>query len=395
MDYKSKLADRAQHLNSSAISELLTTLSMPGMIAMSAGSPAPEAFPINFIREINDVVIDKYGSQLFQYGITEGFKPLRKALVKLLINRFFDVNWENICVSTGAQTAIDAAGKILINQGDKVGVEAPTYLAALQTFRAYEPEFVSIEMDENGIIPESLEKAIVQDKIKLAYIIPNFQNPSGRTLSLERRKQIAGIIKSHDALVIEDDPYFELRYIGEHIPPIKNFAPDNVIYIVSLSKIFCPGMRLGYYIAPKPFAELMTSTRQGVDVHANNYAQALAAEYIDGGYLDAHLSGIIDIYKPRLKLILDELEQNIPGEFTWSKPDGGMFIWIEGPEGFDANVAYKKGIARKIAFVPGNTFFVDESVGINTMRLNFTNVSEEEIKEGVKQISEIIKDMVI
>lgn len=395
MDYKSKLADRAQNLNSSAIRELFKTLSIPGMIAMSAGSPAPEAFPIDFIRETNDVVIDKYGSQLFQYGITEGFNPLRKALVKVLKNRFLDVNWENICVSTGAQNAIDAVGKILINKGDKVGVESPTFLATLKTFRAYEPEFVSIEMDEDGIIPESLEKAIIQDKIKFAYIIPNFQNPSGRTLSLKRRKQIAGIIKSHDTLVLEDDPYFELRYIGEHIPPIRKFAPDNVIYIGSLSKIFCPGMRLGYYIAPGPFAELMTSTRQGVDVHANNYAQALAAEYIDGGHLDSHLPEIIDIYKPRLKLILNELEQNMPGGFTWSKPDGGMFIWIEGPEGFDANVAYKKGIERKIAFVPGKTFFVDESVGINTMRLNFTNVSEEKIKEGVKKISEGVKDIVI
>ncbi len=395
MDYKSKLADRAQNLDSSAIRELFKTVTIPGIIAMSAGSPAPETFPIDFIRDMNDVVIDKYGSQLFQYGVTEGLNPLRKALVKVLKNRFIDVNWENVFVSPGAQNAIDAVGKILINKGDKVGTESPTFLTSLKTLRAYEPELVSIEMDEDGIIPESLERAIVQDKIKFAYLIPNFQNPSGRTLSLERRKQVADIIKSHDTIILEDDPYFELRYVGEHTPPIREFAPDNVIYIGSLSKIFCPGMRLGYYIAPGPFAELMTSTRQGVDIHANNYAQALAAEYIEGGHLDSHLPEIIGIYRPRLKLILNELEQNMPDGFTWSKPDGGMFIWIEGPEGFDANAAYKKGIERKVAFVPGKPFFVDESKGTNTMRLNFTNVNEEQIREGVKRISDVLKDMVL
>lgn len=395
MDYQSKLAYRAQNLDSNAIRELFRTVTIPGMIAMSAGSPAPETFPVSFIRETNDKIIDKYGSQLFQYGISEGLTPLRKALVKVLKNRFLDVNWENVFVSTGAQNAIDAAGKILINKGDKIGVESPTFLASLKTLNAYEPELVSIEMDDDGIIPESLERAITQNKIKFAYIIPNFQNPSGRTLSLERRKKIADIIKSHDALILEDDPYFELRYIGEHIPPIKKFAPNNVIYIGSLSKIFCPGMRLGYYVAPGPYAELMTSTRQGVDIHANNYAQALATEYIDGGYLDSHLPKIIDIYKPRLNIILNELEQNMPDGFTWSRPKGGMFIWIEGPKEFDADIAYKKGIVKKVAFVPGKTFFVEELMGINTMRLNFTNVSEEQIKEGVKRISDVFKNMLI
>ena len=385
------LADRTESMNPSAIRELLKSLSVPGMISFAGGFPAAESFPVETISTLLAKVLSEKGAAVLQYGITEGYPPLREALAEYLRERELHCSADQIAVSTGAQTALDAASKILLNPGDYVAVEAPTFLAALNVFRSYQAQLVEIASDEHGIIPEEFERALRTHPIKFTYLIPTFQNPSGRTLSLERRKAIAGIAEAHGALILEDDPYFELRYTGHPLPPLKSLAPNQVIYLSSLSKVFSPGMRLGYYIAPSPFHELMTTTRQAVDVNANHLAQAAAAEFITGGYLQRHLPQVVALYKPRLQTMLAALAAQLPEGFQWSKPEGGMFVWVTGPEGFDAAAAQRRALERKVAFVPGNSFFSDTRKGADSFRLNFTVVSEEKIERGLEILGEVLR----
>lgn len=387
-DYSTHLARRTHTMSSSAIREIFKVLATPGMLSLAGGIPAPESFPMDIINHLHEVVVEKYGSSIFQYGITEGFPPLREVLVNLVARKSIKVTSDNICVSTGAQSAIDAAAKVLIDREDIVAIEAPTFLASIKTFKAYEPNFVELPTDDEGIIPDAYEDLLKTKKVKLTYIIPTFQNPTGRSLSLERRKAIAQLAKEYDSLILEDDPYYELRYEGTPHPPIYTFAPEHVIYVGSLSKIFSPGLRLGYYIAPKAISDLMTSVRQGVEVHPNHYGQALASEYL-GKHFDTHLPKILDIYRPRLSAMLNALEAALPEGFYYSKPEGGMFVWVEGIKGFNASKAYEEGIRQKVAFVPGKYFFVDPSKGEHTLRLNFTTESEDTLKRGIKLLGAI------
>jgi len=384
------LADRTETMNPSAIRELLKSLNVPGMISGAGGFPAADSFPVEVIRGLIDKVLREKGAAVLQYGITEGYPPLRAALAEYVRERGICCSPEEVCVSTGAQTAIDAASKILLDPGDCMAVEAPTFLAALNVFRAYQARIIAVESDEEGAIPEDLERVLDAYPIKFTYLIPTFQNPTGRTLSRRRREKVAEILVRRGALAVEDDPYYELRYRGEALPTLKSFAPDNVIYLGSLSKVFSPGMRLGYYIAPPPFQEFMTTSRQAVDVHAGHLAQAAADEYIRGGHLKACLPSIVELYRSRLETMLKTLDDCLPEGFARSNPDGGMFVWISGPAGFDAVKAQREALSKKVAFVPGGAFFADASRGGNTLRLNFTLVPEDKIREGLAILAEAL-----
>ncbi len=391
MKLKNLIADRMGDMSVNAIREILKVVNQPGMVSLAGGIPSPDSFPLDIIKLLCREVIQKYGPSAFQYDTTEGFEPLRHALSDHLNqNKALDVQPEQVFISSGSQGALDAVGKVLISNGDAIGVESPTYLGALQAFDPYGPHYVNLETDEDGLIPGALDLALEKRPLKFVYLIPNFQNPTGRTLSRKRREEIAAILIRHDTLLIEDDPYGNLRYDGNFIVPIKALAPDNVIYIGTFSKIFSPGLRVGYYVPPLDLQEWLVMVKQGVDLHTSSFNQALAAEYLLGGYLNKFLPHIMALYKPRKDAMLAALDQHFPNDFKWSRPEGGMFLWVQGPAGYDGDALYERAIQNNVAFVPGKYFFADGQSGRETMRLNFTMADETTIERAIKNLAGVL-----
>lgn len=393
MDYAQMLASRTEQMRASAIREILKVVSQPGMVSLAGGIPSPDSFPMELMLELTDRVLSRYGSTAFQYDLTEGFQPLRQALVDYLAAKGLLVSAEEILISSGSQGGLDALGKILIDRGDTIALEAPTYLGAIQAFNPYEPRYVRMDTDDNGLIPESLERTLQTEKVKFIYLAPTFQNPTGRTIPLERRKQIADIISAYNVLLVEDDPYSELRYCGAAVPAIKTFAPDHVVYLGTLSKIFAPGLRIGYILAPETIRRWLVLSKQGVDLHTSTFNQALAAEYLSGAHLAAHLPKILSLYRPRCKAMLAALQCHFPAEFKCSQPEGGMFVWVEGPQGFDMEVMYQAALRNNVAFVPGKYFFSGTGEGLATMRLNFTMVDEATIEQAVAVLGAVAREV--
>lgn len=376
----------------SALSELLRVAADPKIISLAGGLPAPESFPLKIIGKLNKLVLKKYGTSAFQYGPTDGVNIIKEEISIWLKERNMNVLTDNIGITSGSQGALDTLGKIFIETGDIIAVESPTYIGAIDAFAPYGPTYAEIASDENGVIPESLAKILQTRKVKFVYLIPTFQNPTGRTISWQRRKQIAKIIKKYDVLLVEDDPYHSLRYRGKSIDPIQTMIPDQTIYLCTFSKVLTPGFRIGFYCAPPDLAKLMTAAKQSVDLHTNSYGQYLAAEYLKTGDLKKHLPKILTMYKSRQEVMFTALKKYFPTTFSWTYPEGGMFVWIVGPKNFDASKVYWKSIKNHVAYVPGTYFFAHPGEGKNTMRLNFTNVSEKQIDLAIKKLSEVIKN---
>ena len=392
MEIASKLASRTKQMGVNAIREILKVVSQPGMISLAGGIPAPESFPLDLMRPLYQTVLDKYGAAALQYDPTEGFGPLREALVDQLHPRGIHAAAKEILIASGSQGVLDALGMVLISKGDRVAVEAPTYIGALQAFTPYEPRYVTIATDEQGLVPEALEAALQEKKIKFIYLVPTFQNPTGRTLSLERRMAVARLIQKYDALLVEDDPYSALRYRGDHLPPIKSLARNHVVYVSTLSKVFAPGLRIGYCVPPESLRKWLVIVKQGIDLHTSTFGQALAAEYLIGGHLQAHLPKILALYKPRQEAMLAAMDRFFPSAFSWSRPEGGMFIWAQGPLGLDMAAVYLKAVARKVAFVPGQYFYAHPGQGIETIRLNFTMADEQTLTQAIAVLAEVLED---
>jgi 2-aminoadipate transaminase len=392
MKYESLFADRTKNMGANIIREILKVVSQPGMISLAGGIPAPQSFPIEIIKDLTQIVLEKYGSKALQYDPTEGFTPLREALVPYLMGKGIEASPAEICISSGSQGVLDALGKVLITRGDQIAVESPTYLGAISAFNPYGPHYVCIPTDDQGIIPEALDKVLTSEKIKFVYLVPTFQNPTGRTLSLARRHLLSEIILKHDALVIEDDPYSDLRYRGEALPSLRSLIPDHVVYTTTLSKVFAPGLRLGVYVAPEPIRRWLILAKQGIDLHSSTFNQALAAEYILGGHLQRQIPKIVNLYRPKQEAMLNALDAYFPDSYSYTRPEGGMFIWAEGPKGVDTEELYWKCIERKTAFVPGKYFFPCPSDGLATMRLNFTMSEAEEIERAIHIIADVIKE---
>jgi 2-aminoadipate transaminase len=384
------LSQRTQNMQDNAIRNILKVVSQPGMISLAGGIPAEESFPLEQMYTLNEIVLNKYGATSLQYDVTEGFAPFREALVTYVASKGITVDPDQFIVFNGSQSVLDTIAKILISPGDTIALESPSYLGAISAFNAYEPNYVSIETDNDGVIPESLDDVLSRHSVKFIYLVTTFQNPTGRTLSIERREAIADIINKHNALVVEDDPYGALRFRGEPLPPLYTYAPDNVIYASTLSKIFAPGLRLGFCIAPKLIRQWLTTAKQGGDLHSNTYAQALAAEYITSGYIDEQVPRIISLYRPRQEAMLNAMKAYLPDTYTWTQPDGGMFIWVEGPAGLDAEDLYWKAVENKVAFVPGKFFYINKGEGLGTMRLNFTKIDEDTIDNAIKILGDVI-----
>ena len=391
MECDTRLAGRTERMKASAIREILKVASQPGMVSLAGGVPDPAGFPLETIRELASIVVDKYPESAFQYGPTEGFGPLRKVLAELLRSEGIEAKEEDVLVFSGSQGILDALGKVLISEGDKVAVEAPTYLGALQAFNPYGPAYVCLKSDENGIVPESLERTLDRHSIKFIYTVPTFQNPTGRTIPLDRRKEIVEIIRRHNALLVEDDPYGRLRFTGRRLPSLKSLARDHVVYVSSLSKVFAPGFRLGFTAAPKNIGRWLVIAKQGIDLHTSTFSQALAAEYLSGGHLDRHLPEIIDLYRPKRDAMLRALEACFPPGCTWSRPEGGMFIWVQAPVGTDMDGVYERCMERSVAFVPGRYFFARPGEGRESMRLNFSMADPESITRAIGVLSEEIR----
>lgn len=393
MDYEQLLAHRTRHMEASVIREILKVASSPGVISLAGGLPAAESFPLDLMEELMGAVLAKYGSKALQYDASEGWAPLREALVGHLALRGVETPASGVLIMSGSQSLLDGIGKILISPGDAVAVEAPTYLGALQAFNPYEPRYIEIATDEDGLLPESLEQVLANNTVKLVYLVPTFQNPTGRTLTLERRKRVAELLIHYDALLLEDDPYSDLRYAGQRVPPIKSFAPANVVYSTTLSKTFSPGLRVGICVAPEAIQQWLVIARQGVDLHTNTLAQALAAEYIAGGHLERQVPKIVELYRPRQEAMLNALAAHMPEDFRFSRPEGGMFVWVEGPKGFDAVELQRRVLERGVAFVPGKYFYVNEEAGAATLRMNFTAADPATIDYAVGVIADGIAQM--
>ena len=386
------LAARTANMNVSAIREILKVVSRPGVVSLAGGIPSPDSFPMDVIESLVPRVLERYGSGALQYDLTEGFLPLRKALSGLLAEGGIDADPDAILVASGSQGVLDGIGKVLIDPGDVIVVEAPTYLGAIQAFSPYEPSYVEIATDDEGVVPASLDDALTANDVKLVYLVPTFQNPTGRTVPLERRRQIAEIVQRHGVLLLEDDPYGALRFRGEAMPPIATLAPDHVIYVSTLSKVFAPGLRIGYAVVPAPLRDWLVIAKQGVDLHTSTFNQALAAEYISGGFLAQQVPRIVDIYRPKQERMMKALAEEFPECFTWSRPDGGMFVWVEGPKGIDIDAVYARSVAAGAAFVPGKYFFTNPQHGLETMRLNFTTAEPEALSRAIAIIGSAIEE---
>ncbi|MEM5819858.1 MAG: PLP-dependent aminotransferase family protein [Candidatus Aenigmatarchaeota archaeon] len=385
-----KFADRTKFLKSSEIREMLKYSQMPDMISFSGGYPNPHAFPSREIVRIVEKIIDK-NKFVLQYGPTEGIKELREALKKRMQKKGIKTDIDNIKITTGSQQGLFLLGEILINPGDNIVVESPTYLGALNAFSIFQPNYISIPIDENGMKIDVLEEKLKKEKIKFVYTIPTFQNPSGTTLSLDRRKYLLELAEKYDFFIIEDDPYSELRYSGENIKSIKSLDKNNlVIYLSTFSKILCPGFRLGWIIADEEIGKKFEIAKQNADLCSPNFTQYIAEEYINSGIIDKQIKLIRKMYKRKRDIMLNALNKYFPKNSKWTKPDGGMFIWVEFHENVDVKKLLEYAIKEKVIFISGAPFYATNPK-YNTIRLNFTNTEDNLIEEGIKRLSQALK----
>jgi 2-aminoadipate transaminase len=397
-----RYAHRMQKMGSSVIRELLKLTEQPDIISFGGGLPAPEVFPLKEFKEACNYVLDHYGAQALQYGTTEGYLPLREMITRHTVRYSVDVKPENILITSGSQQALDFIGRLFVNRGDYIVVESPTYLGALQAWNAYGAQYISVPMDENGMIVDELEKAL-RIGPKFIYVLPNFQNPSGATLSLERRQRIVELADKYGVPIVEDDPYGQLRYEGEHLPSLvyldSKYRGDdgtytgNVIYLSTFSKLLAPGIRLAWVVAPEQVIKKLVHTKQAADLHTATFNQMVAYEVGKGGFLDEHVKVIRRVYKERRDVMLETMEEIWPTGTSWTKPQGGMFLWGILPVGMDSAEVIKKAIEKKVAFVPGGAFHANGG-GENTMRLNFSYSSPDVIREGSTRLGLLLRELV-
>ena len=398
-----RYAHRTQRMGSSVIRELLKLTEQPDIISFAGGLPAPEVFPVKEFQQACNAVLEKDGAQALQYSTTEGYLPLREMIARHNARYSVEVTADNILITSGSQQALDFIGRLFINRGDYIVVESPTYLGALQAWNAYGAQYISIPMDEDGMIVDELESALRKGP-KFIYVLPNFQNPSGSTLSLERRKKLVELADKYGVPIVEDDPYGQLRYEGEHIPsvvyldsqfrgPNGGHYSGNVIYLSTFSKLLAPGLRLAWVIAPPEVIRKLVMAKQAADLHTSSFNQYVAHEVGKGGFLDEHVKVIRATYKQRRDVMLEMMEEMFPPEVSWTHPQGGMFLWGILPEGMDAADALKIAIARKVAFVPGASFHANGG-GINTMRINFSYSRPDTIREGITRMGSVLKELI-
>jgi len=386
-----KFAKRAASLKTSDMRIILTAGERPELISFAGGLPAPELFPIEALKAASVAVLSEEGPASLQYSATEGYTPLRQMIIKRMDTVGIPAGLNQIMITSGSQQAIDLTGRLFLNEGDTVICESPTYLAAINAFKNYDANFVEVEMDEDGMMMDALEKRIQENPdAKFIYTIPDFQNPTGRTLSLERRKKMLELAKQYDMLILEDNPYGAIRFSGTPTPPIKQLDTDGrVIYMSTFSKIFAPGLRLGWICADEVFIEKYIALKESADMHSDGFAQRLTAKYMELNDIDAHIETIKAVYKKRCTTMMDCIDQFFPKNISYVKPEGGLFLWVELPASIDARKISLESLKNNVAVIPGAAFFAD-APRTNTLRLNFSNTPEERIVEGIKRLGEVL-----
>ena len=374
----------------SPVREIFKRVDLNAIYSFAGGYPSAETFPLEDIRRTMSEVIDKYGSKAFQYGATQGVPELRQAVAKR-----YGVPVERVQITSSSQQGIDVCTRVLVNPGDVILTSSPSYLGALQSFRSYRADIRGVaHISDLEAFKEAYEEVIAQVKaegkvVKFLYMIPDFQNPSGESLTLEERRMLVGLAQKHDFLIVEDSPYRELRYEGEHVPVMYSIDPDRVIHLGSFSKIFAPGFRLGWAIAHPEILDKIYVCKQSLDLCPPIFDQYVAAEFLESGRLDENLVKSISLYKGKRDLLLGLLERHMPDGVRWTRPEGGLFLFLTLPEGFEAVKFYDKALDAGVAYVAGE-FFHPDGNGKNTMRLNFSFMSEDRIAEGVKLLAELL-----
>jgi 2-aminoadipate transaminase len=380
------------NISAGTVKEILKLMGDPEIISFGGGSPAKESFPIDIIRDIVDKSLKDNGNQVLQYGVTEGWKPLREAYLEhIAYPKGVKASLENVITTTGATQGIQLSADVFLDPGDVVLVEAPTFLGTLMVFNKYFVKCVAVETDDHGMIMEDLESKMKKYNPKMLYCIPTFQNPTGKTLPLQRRKKIAELASTYNVIVMEDDPYCDLRYKGEALPPIKSFdQTGHVIFLNSFSKIISPGLRVGTVVAEPEIIEKITVAKQCADTHTTNLTQAICAEFLNRGLLQGHLNAITPIYAKRLDTMLEGIKKHFPTGTKYTQPEGGLFIWAELPGEPNLQALLQKATQEyKVAFVPGKPFFINPEDGRNSLRLNFSSNTPENIEEGMKRLGEV------
>ena len=409
--WTSRYAARTKGLTSSAIRDLLKVIQKPGMISFAGGLPAPDVFPVQRFKEACHKVLTEQASNALQYGATEGYEPLRELIANNMARYGIKARVENVLITSGSQQALDLIGKLFINAGDHVLVEAPTYLGALQAFNIYGAEYLAVPSDENGLRTDLLE-APLRSGPKFMYVLPNFQNPAGTTLSEGRRHELVLLADRYGIPIVEDDPYGQLRYEGEHLPPLvvldrenlrrdKGYSIGNVIYLSTFSKTLAPGLRLGWIVAPPEVIGKLAQLKQGADLHTSTFTQFVAYEVARDGFLDSHVKLIRKVYRERRDVMLQALQEFFPPAVTWTHPQGGLFLWVTLPQSLDIQAIFRSALEQNVAFVPGDSFYANDSrdknecEGCRHMRLNFSNATPEQIREGIRRLAAAVKSHVM
>lgn len=388
---KNLFADRMNNVHKSFIREILKVTEEPEIISFAGGLPNPKSFPVAEIEEAVCKVLQTNGDEILQYSTSEGYLPLREYIAERYSKKGLKVNADEILITNGSQQGIDLVSKVFLNKGDKVLVENPTYLAAIQSFGLFEPEFKAVPLLEDGADIGALKKILDENKVKLFYSVTNFQNPTGITYSKEKRQQVAEILKNEETIFVEDNPYGEIRFLGEDIPPVKSYL-DNSVLFGSFSKIVSPGMRLGWIVANEEIMEKILIAKQASDLHSNYFTQRVVYQYLIDNKVDEHIEKIKKMYRDQRNKMVKMIQEHFPENVKYTKPEGGMFLWVTLPDGLSSMDLFDLAIKENVAFVPGKAFFTDGS-GDNTLRLNFSNSNEEKIEEGIKRLGNAIYEL--
>lgn len=394
MEYS--FSDRVNSLKPSAIREIFKYAADPEVVSLSAGNPAPDAFPAKEIAEISADLLSRRPVDALQYGLTEGYTPLRDYLKKYMKDKY-GIGSENdrLIITSGAQQVMDLAAKSLCNEGDVVICEAPSFIGSLNSFRSYNARLVGVPVESDGINTEILEEKLKTEKnVRFIYVIPNFQNPSGVTMSLEKRKKVYYLAKKYGVMILEDNPYGELRYFGENVPAIKSLDTDGIVmYAGSFSKVISPGMRVGWCVAPNPVIQKMVVCKQGQDVHTNMWSQIVIHEYVTKYDFEEHLNYLRELYRKKARFMMDLLDEHLAPYITYDKIDGGLFIMCKLPDNINMLDFCKEAVKRKVCVVPGNAFLTDETEECHTFRVNFSTPTDQQLEKGVKILGELIKEL--
>ncbi|MGO5111702.1 PLP-dependent aminotransferase family protein [Oscillospiraceae bacterium LCP25S3_E10] len=394
MEYS--FSDRVNSLKPSAIREIFKYAADPEVVSLSAGNPAPDAFPAKEIAEISADLLNRHPVDALQYGLTEGYTPLRDYLKKYMKDKY-GIGSENdqLIITSGAQQVMDLAAKSLCNEGDVVICEAPSFIGSLNSFRSYNAKLVGVPVESDGINTEILEEKLKTEKnVRFIYVIPNFQNPSGITMSLEKRKKVYALAKKYGVMILEDNPYGELRYFGENVPAIKSLDTDGIVmYAGSFSKVISPGMRVGWCVAPNPVIQKMVVCKQGQDVHTNMWSQIVIHEYVTKYDFEAHLNYLRELYRKKAQFMMDLLDEHLAPYITYDKIDGGLFIMCKLPDNINMLDFCKEAVKRKVCVVPGNAFLTDENEECHTFRVNFSTPTDQQLEKGVKILGQLIKEL--